>query len=451
MEFVKMEQSTQSQPTKRKRAGVAKNRKKAWRKHSNIKDVEDFMDDQRMQLRTGGLISEKPDESLFFVDNKHPPQDEGESKKNLEKPLKIDRKLMPDPRIPVARISRTPKSSERPKRKSKLVQRLEEEGKWGPSSTVKRRKLTAALRDSDKAEKDKDDDQKRRECGRAVYDLWGAPVPAKTKTEGTPNEHYLRVTKKTRKQVPKTYYNKTSCFNAVEVVSGGASYNPTFEDHQELIQKAIQVELDMDKKEEKLNRWHRFAKVSRAEMERTSMAEMTEGLFEDGHNPEEEAKDDGDDDVLPSAPVVAERRKTRKQRNKEKQISQQTKKAHAEKAEKIRLHEVYRLRSLKREIKEKEEKIATKIKQKKAKAQEDEGKTKRLGRYKYEELPIPVKLSEHLVGNLRRLKPEGSLIVDRFNNLQKRNMIEPRIWKKGMKPKMKEYEKKTFKEIKLAE
>lgn len=55
------------------------------------------------------------------------------------------------------------------------------------------------------------------------------------------------------------------------------------------------------------------------------MAEMTEGLFEDGHNPEEEGKDDGDDDVLPSAPVVAERRKTRKQRNKEKQISQQVK------------------------------------------------------------------------------------------------------------------------------
>lgn len=70
---------------------------------------------------------------------------------------------------------RTPRSSERPKRKSKLVQKLEEEGKWGPSSTVKRRKLTAAMRDSDKAEKDKDDDQKRRECGRAVYDLWGAP------------------------------------------------------------------------------------------------------------------------------------------------------------------------------------------------------------------------------------------------------------------------------------
>lgn len=27
---------------------------------------------------SSGLISEKPDESLFFVDNKHPPQDEGE-------------------------------------------------------------------------------------------------------------------------------------------------------------------------------------------------------------------------------------------------------------------------------------------------------------------------------------------------------------------------------------
>nr|XP_054758792.1 ribosome biogenesis protein NOP53-like [Lytechinus pictus] len=435
-----------AQSTKRKR--VAKNRKKAWRKHSNIQDVEEFMDDERMQLRTGGLVAEKPDESLFFVDDKHPSKEEDDSKKKLEKPLKIDRKLTPDPRIPVARISKTPRSLERLKRKSKLVQRLEAEGKWGPSSTVKRRKLAAALKDSDLAQKAKDDDNKRRECGRAVYDLWGDPAPVKSKTEATPNEHFLRVTKKTRKKLPKTYYNKTSCFNAVEVLPGGASYNPTFEDHQELIQKAIQVEVDREKKEEKVNRWHRFAKVSRAEMERNNMNELTAGLFDDELNQDEDKEDGEDDGVLPGAPVVAERRKTKRQRNKERQIKQQMKKAHAEKADKIRLNEVYRLRSLKKEIKEKEEKISTKIKEKKEKAKENEGKTKRLGRYKYEEPPIPVKLSEHLVGNLRQLKPDGSMIADRFNNFQKRNMIEPRIWKKGTKPKMKEYEKKSFKEIK---
>ncbi len=38
-----------------------------------------------------------------------------------------------------------------------------------------------------------------------------------------------------------------------------------------------------------------------------------------------------------------------------------------------------------------------------------------LSNYKYEAPDIEVKLSDELTGNLRTLKPEGSLLVDRYN------------------------------------
>jgi len=38
---------------KLRRKKVSKKTKKAWRKHSDIKDVENFLDDIRLQERTG--------------------------------------------------------------------------------------------------------------------------------------------------------------------------------------------------------------------------------------------------------------------------------------------------------------------------------------------------------------------------------------------------------------
>lgn len=36
----------------------------------------------------------------------------------------------------------------------------------------------------------------------------------------------------------------------------------------------------------------------------------------------------------------------------------------------------------------------------------------------------PVAFSEDLTGNMRTLKPKGSLLLERFDNLHKRNMIQ---------------------------
>ena len=37
----------------KRRNNVSKNKKKNWRKHTDIEDVEEFLEEQRLQIRTG--------------------------------------------------------------------------------------------------------------------------------------------------------------------------------------------------------------------------------------------------------------------------------------------------------------------------------------------------------------------------------------------------------------
>jgi nucleolar protein 53 len=45
---------------------------------------------------------------------------------------------------------------------------------------------------------------------------------------------------------------------------------------------------------------------------------------------------------------------------------------------------------------------------------------------KFEPQELEIKLSGELTGNLRSLKPEGNVLLDRYKSLQKRNIIETR-------------------------
>ncbi|KAJ8880570.1 hypothetical protein PR048_017040 [Dryococelus australis] len=50
---------------------------------------------------------------------------------------------------------------------------------------------------------------------------------------------------------------------------------------------------------------------------------------------------------------------------------------------------------------------------------------KKLSRAKFEPLELEFNLASELSGNLRNIKPQGSLLKSRFNSLQMRNIIEP--------------------------
>jgi len=52
------------------------------------------------------------------------------------------------------------------------------------------------------------------------------------------------------------------------------------------------------------------------------------------------------------------------------------------------------------------------------------GRTKRLGKQKFSALEEDFVLPSKMTCGLRRLAPQGSILADRFNSLQKRNVME---------------------------
>ena len=52
---------------KRKKNASRKN-KKSWRKNVDIDDVEEFLEDERLEERLGGKFADRKDEQLFVVD-----------------------------------------------------------------------------------------------------------------------------------------------------------------------------------------------------------------------------------------------------------------------------------------------------------------------------------------------------------------------------------------------
>ena len=70
----------------------------------------------------------------------------------------------------------------------------------------------------------------------------------------------------------------------------------------------------------------------------------------------------------------------------------------------------------------------------------------KLSNYDYQPQDIEIKLSDELTGNLRNLKPEGSLLEDRFKSMQRRNIIEVREKQKTVRRlKRKTFEKRSHK------
>ena len=73
MDFMEVSVNLTEKPdgSVRKRVRTSKNRKKGWKKHSNIEDVEEFLEDQRLQERTGwaimGLTEPLKPKSLLFL------------------------------------------------------------------------------------------------------------------------------------------------------------------------------------------------------------------------------------------------------------------------------------------------------------------------------------------------------------------------------------------------
>lgn len=71
---------------------------------------------------------------------------------------------------------------------------------------------------------------------------------------------------------------------------------------------------------------------------------------------------------------------------------------------------------------------------------------RRIAHKKFEEEEIPIPASTDTLGNLRKITPEGSVLVDRFKSLQKRNILAPNIKRMPRKRRLTTVKKKSHKE-----
>ncbi|XP_070685209.1 ribosome biogenesis protein NOP53 isoform X2 [Pempheris klunzingeri] len=433
-----------------RRKRVNKNKKKNWNKHSDINDVDEFLEDVRHQERTtGGLLSERPDDSLFFLDVGHPKKDEqkgdiaepSEGKKRKGKtprPLRIDLILQHDSLVPppkdvlayqqpnAKKIRRIAQKAEQlaakgvvPRRQKKLLNRQ-------PVNRTAKKAATEANNNPD----------------REYYDIWGQ------ESKDTADPWYLQQTRKKRIKRPEKLNEKPSVLPAVEVIAPGGSYNPDFFSHQALLQEAHEVEVKKQKEEDKIERQLAVNREDTA-TEETVFREQVQGLVEEEEEEEAAAAPNvgEEEDMVVGAIALAEK-KTERQRKKERadKIKEQRRLAGRQLIK--QRQQLFQLRSIKAFIKQRDQQTKARQKQRKAKQEAEKAQPRRLGKLKFQAQDLEVQLSDELAGSLRQLKPEGSVLKDRFKSLQKRNLIEPRERAKfKRRHKLKYVEKRAFREI----
>ncbi|KAM6427890.1 ribosome biogenesis protein NOP53 [Liasis olivaceus] len=448
-------------PSRRAGGLGARNRKKGWKRWRGPeaklgRELGDWLEERASELRhLGGPVSEKPDETLFFLDTSNEQQDQ-KQKPTKERPLKIDLILQPDSKVPPPKdiLAYQVPNGRKLKRKLQLWEKLAEKG----VVPRKERLLQQRLQNPPKADAAGTDSGTN--PSREFYDIWSDSNPLDKALAGK-DAWFLEQTKKQPVKRPDRLKKAPSELPAMEVIPPGGSYNPSFQSHQALLLQAFEVELGKQKAEERLQRQLNFPTAAEAPTQETVFQEQCEGLMEE----ESEGEEGQDSPLVPpeegpqavstsdphllTATAVGEK-KTERQRKKEKAAKQLKARELSEKTARRRQQELFQLRSIRLQLKQREAELQRRKQRREAKRKSEAVKPKRLGRLKYTEPDVDVQLSTELAESLRTLKPEGSILRDRFKSLQKRNLIEPRERAKfKRKYRLKYVEKRAFREITL--
>lgn len=167
---------------------------------------------------------------------------------------------------------------------------------------------------------------------------------------------------------------------------------------------------------------------------------MTQGL--PGTDEKDELANDSENEEYSAInPPVKNKKKTVKQRRKQKEQLELKKALLEAKREKRKIADIYKLKFIAKQIQRNEAK--TKLLQEKRKKAEEYKKkeAKRLGALKFEEEDLEFTTADDLSGNLRNLRSKGNLLLDRFKSLQKRSVLQPTVRQTIKRAKVKKYTK----------
>ncbi|KAL4980844.1 hypothetical protein BDW66DRAFT_156006 [Aspergillus desertorum] len=386
--------------------------KKAWRKNVDVSEVQEGLRLLKDEEIKGGVLAEKASEELFLIDKKGSSEIRDAYRKQHKKLLKSDEILAQRSAI---------NAVDTRKRSNSIVTDgvIEPKTKKHKSDWVSRKewqRLKQVAKEGNPLAKSSDN---------GFFDPWA------DETDPTPYDDpqfdYLekpkqKVAPATLKQEPISLAANGKAVPSVRKPTAGTSYNPTFEDWDELLQeqgqKAVEEEkkrLDEERKEQERQRLIAEAKDDDGEA-KSDDESAWEGFESEYEKPEWLNK-------------KRPERKTKAQRNKIKRRKEAERQAKWEAQQKKKEEQLAQYKIIAERVKREE--LEHQGKDSDADDSSDEGddtnlRRKPLGKLRAPEKPTEVVLPDELQDSLRRLKPEGNLLDDRFRTLIVQGKLEAR-------------------------
>ncbi|QIW99718.1 hypothetical protein AMS68_005236 [Peltaster fructicola] len=375
--------------------------KKAWRKNVDLTEVQAGLENVRDEIIKGGVISEKTADQLFVVDLA------GDTEADKQQQ---GRKLLKSEEI-LAQRSAVPGLNQRKRKAADLpvsASKRQKDGKYVSHKELQRLRSVADNAEGIAIEEN------------ASHDVWESRRQASMPTWPTP---------------------------AVRRPEGGKSYNPLVGDWSALLEKEgaaavmseqarLAAELAAEEKEARL--LAEAAKVEEAERNEyaTDYESEWDGFMSESEKTIHTAKQ--------------QKRKTPAERNKIKARKEREAREVWERKQKEYDQQQKRIKQIAREVSARDKaRRSAMVLPEMASSDEEEPELakRRFGKVAVPEAPLEVVLPDELQDSLRRLKPEGNLMTDRYRNLLINGKLEVR--KRRGQPKQRKTtrtEKWTYKD-----
>ncbi|KAM0716961.1 hypothetical protein Q7P37_006813 [Cladosporium fusiforme] len=410
--------------------------KKAWRKNVDVDDLQQGLENAREEVILGGIISERPASDLFAVDiagDEHVAR-----KQKSQKQLKADEI--------VAQRSAVP-GLEKRKRKATGPVVGESSGKKTKDSkyisNYEMKKLRKAADTTGGVVVEES----------AAHDPWGAPTPYKHAALDFLEEKKPKVAPKTIRHAPVSLAANGKAFPAVPKPEGGKSYNPLVGEWTELLEREGADAVEKEKAR-LLAEAEAAAKEERLELERQKVeAAEREQVATDYESEWEGIQSEAEEQ---NYSTKQKRRKTPAERNKIKARKEREQRERWEQKQKERAVEEARIKEIAAEMSARDQGRKT-LANKPAQHSSDESDDgverlarRRFGKTQMPSAPLEVQLPDELEDSLRRLKPQGNLLTDRYRNMLLNGKVEVRNrLGQQKKPKTERKEKWSYKDWKL--
>ncbi|TPX37890.1 hypothetical protein SeMB42_g06811 [Synchytrium endobioticum] len=424
----------------KKQSQPSRKGKRAWRKNVDLSTIErSLVEIQGEKRHLGAPLHGQPAEALFVIDKTGVPHPNASHRKVPG--LRIDQIL--------ASRSKTPAISSRPrleqshlssrnrnkslltgrnlKGEALLVQKLVEKVKKTSKSGVvkksdvfvKKRKTRSLISglcsttsrthsgvvDADPV------------LGKRMRNPWDdAPdTPAVVGKNGLHQKEYVESALPQPVKKPKTIAALPTAIASVAIPDAGASYNPSFDDHQALLAKAV------DEEQERVNKIEQVKKKLWYPPELDLLDDET--FFDDDDDDTEAPAADEPEPAAPPAKqsTSADNRKTRKDRIAAAKRTGRERELAKKRAEKQLFKDINRVGDIRKELGK-----TNPLSAPPACTTAAPPKAHRLGPHKQKPRPVDVQLTDELPDSLRQLKPEGNTFHDLFSSIQTRKLIEPR-------------------------